>query len=230
MVLVVVAILMIFIDQGVKFLTVTNLSVGEVSNFIPGVISLTRMHNTGVAFSLGAGVNEIILAGISFFIALILIILLATKIIKARGQRWALTFVIAGAVSNALDRVVSGYVVDMFKFEFMNFGIFNVADICVVFGIIIFAILWIKGDSKSKSSARQSDSELMDDIKEQHSSSDTDDYPERVKRPKDSFSKDFDLPVDSIDIIDDDGESDFQEDSFTLNDILREFGENSDDE
>jgi len=234
MILVVVAILMIFIDQGVKFLTVTNFSLGEGSSLIPGVISLTRVHNTGVAFSIGSDVNGIILAGISFLIALIVVVLLATKKIKARGQRWALTFVVAGAVSNALDRLVSSYVVDMFKLEFISFGIFNVADICIVCGIIVFAILWIKGDSKTKTKVQQLDSELMYDTEETSpGGSDTGKDEGQVKRPKDSFSRDFDLPVDSFDvdvIAPDDEDKDSPENSFTLNDILREFGEGSDDE
>lgn len=224
MVLAVVAILMIFIDQGVKFLTVTNFSVGEVSDLIPGVISLTRMHNTGVAFSFGAGINGKLLAGISFVIVLILVVILATKKIKDRGQRWALIFVVAGAVSNALDRLVSGYVVDMFKFEFMNFGIFNVADICIVCGIIVFAILWIRGDSGSKRSGEKSGKDMIGDVKDENQDHTVDNDHKRPQRPVEGFSKGFDLPVDSVDI----GEDDPQDSSFTLNDILREFGEDSD--
>ncbi len=48
--------------------------------------------------------------------------------------RCALTLVIAGAVGNLIDRALQGYVVDMFNVLFMDFAIFNVADICVVVG------------------------------------------------------------------------------------------------
>ncbi len=48
--------------------------------------------------------------------------------------RCTLTLVLAGAVGNLIDRVLQGFVVDMFNVLFMDFAVFNVADICVVVG------------------------------------------------------------------------------------------------
>lgn len=224
MVLIAVAIFMIFVDQGIKFLIVTTFSVGDTTGLIPGIISLTRMQNTGVAFSIGEGINAWIFAGISIAVSVCLIVLIATRIIKQTGQRFALTFVIAGAVSNALDRIVSGYVVDMFKLEFINFGIFNVADICIVIGIIVFAILWIKGDVKTASAAKKATGGSKRARK-------GDDHA-RQQAQEESFGRNFNLKVDNIDISDDmemSGE-DAQDDSeYSLNDILREFGDHPDD-
>lgn len=145
----------IFIDQAIKFGIITNLTLGETISFIPGIISITREHNTGVAFSIMEGVSNYILSAVSVIIVIVIIVLMAKNVIKGKGERWALIFVIAGAISNVLDRLVSKYVVDMFEFEFITFGIFNVADICIVCGIIVFAILWIRRDGRESRKSRQ---------------------------------------------------------------------------
>jgi signal peptidase II len=49
--------------------------------------------------------------------------------------------IISGALGNFIDRLRFGYVVDMFEFRFMTFPVFNVADICLVFGTIAFVIV-----------------------------------------------------------------------------------------
>ena len=54
-----------------------------------------------------------------------------------------LTLLLAGAVGNLIDRVFRGYVVDMFNVLFMNFAVFNVADICVVVGGIAAAVYYL---------------------------------------------------------------------------------------
>lgn len=74
------------------------------------------------------------------------ILALATNFISGRVARWSIVLVTAGGLSNCIDRVISGYVQDMFKIELFNFPIFNVADIfitvfCLVF---VFAIIFEK--------------------------------------------------------------------------------------
>ena len=49
-------------------------------------------------------------------------------------RQWKLLLLLAGAVGNLIDRALQGYVVDMFHVLFMEFAVFNVADICVVVG------------------------------------------------------------------------------------------------
>lgn len=53
----------------------------------------------------------------------------------------ALTVLAAGALGNAIDRITKGIVVDFFEFKFINFPVFNVADIYVVLSVIIIFIL-----------------------------------------------------------------------------------------
>ena len=52
---------------------------------------------------------------------------------------------LAGAVDNLINRAFQGYVVDMFHVLFMEFAVFNVADICVVVGGIAAAVYYVWG-------------------------------------------------------------------------------------
>ena len=55
----------------------------------------------------------------------------------------AATLIISGGLGNIIDRLRLGYVVDMFNFQFMNYPVFNVADICIVSGAILGAIYYL---------------------------------------------------------------------------------------
>lgn len=52
----------------------------------------------------------------------------------------AYVLIFSGAVGNFIDRLRLGYVIDMFKFEFIDFPIFNVADICLTLGVAIMIL------------------------------------------------------------------------------------------
>lgn len=144
----IIAVVVIIIDQWVKYWVAGAIpmdSLGET--LIPGFISLVNVHNDGAAFGLfsgsGARIYFIIITGV-FTVAVILA--LATKFVSGPVSRWSIVLVTAGGLSNCLDRVIDGYVQDMFKFELGVldwFPVFNVADIvitvfCVVFILALF--------------------------------------------------------------------------------------------
>ena len=138
----IVAVLVIIADQWVKYWVAGSIpleSTGET--FIPGILSLVNLHNDGAAFSWlsggGARIYFIILTGV-FTVAVL--IALATKFISGPVARWSLVLVTAGGLSNCIDRVIYGYVQDMFKCELFNFPIFNVADIFITVFCIVFII------------------------------------------------------------------------------------------
>ena len=72
-----------------------------------------------------------------------MIIALATNFIRGKFARWCLVFVAAGGIANMIDRVIYGYVQDMFKVELFNFAIFNVADVFITVFAILFALAMI---------------------------------------------------------------------------------------
>ena len=137
----IVALLVVILDQAVKY-WVTNTLLGyDIVKLIPGVISLVNVPNDGAAFSLLSGGGAriyFIIVTVVFCIAVILA--LATNFISGRLARWSLVMVAAGGFANCIDRVIYGYVVDMFKVELFNFAIFNVADIFITVFAIVFAL------------------------------------------------------------------------------------------
>lgn len=136
MIYAIAAVLVLIADQAMKFWTTKNIYLGDVTEFIPGVLDLTNIHNYGAAFSILQNARWLLVAVTLVFIVVI-IVLMTQEIIYTKMGRWTMTFILAGAIGNCIDRMLYGYVVDMFEFAFFNFPVFNVADIFItVFGIL----------------------------------------------------------------------------------------------
>lgn len=147
----IIGILVIIADQYIKFWVMGHIPVTSAGEaFVPGILSLANVHNDGAAFGFlsgsGARIPFIILAGV---FTLVVIIALATKLISGRLARWSIVLVTAGGLSNCLDRVLYGYVQDMFKLEFINFPVFNLADVFITVFAIVFALAVIFGKTHS---------------------------------------------------------------------------------
>lgn len=132
--------ILIGVDQLVKFLVRTNIPLGTSMPFIPYLMDLSYVQNTGAAFSMLSD-HTWLLSLVSAVVSLgIAVALFKGIIVKHPIGKWSLAVVLAGAVGNLIDRVWLGYVVDMFKTTFIDFAVFNVADICVVCGGIVLMV------------------------------------------------------------------------------------------
>lgn len=130
------------LDQWLKFWVSSNLVMNQVTPLIDQVISLTKIHNSGAAWSILSGQRWIFI-----LIGLAALIIISYFIYQKRNSLvyvGSLLLLLSGALGNLIDRVINGYVVDMFQLEFMNFPIFNLADVYITIGITIFVILVIK--------------------------------------------------------------------------------------
>lgn len=128
------SILLIAIDQLVKYLVRVRIPYGGMVPFIPHVLGLTHVQNPGAAFSLFGG-HTWILTIVSAVVTVALIFLLARRVfVTHTAGRICLAVVLAGAAGNLIDRVAFGSVTDMFAPLFIDFAIFNVADVCLVLG------------------------------------------------------------------------------------------------
>ena len=124
---------LVALDQLVKYLVVQQIPLGEHVPFLPHLLDLTYVENTGAAFSMFSD-HTWMLALISLVMSVLLAIAVWKPLFRHPFGRTALALLLAGAVGNLIDRALQGYVVDMFHVLFMEFAVFNVADICVVVG------------------------------------------------------------------------------------------------
>lgn len=138
--------LLIALDQWVKFYIVGHIELGGHQDFIPGILSLTYLRNYGAAFSM--------LQNQQWFFALVTIVIMFMAI-RHLVKNWqeslwlvaSLILIIAGGIGNFIDRLRLGYVVDMFQTEFMDFAIFNVADAYLTVGVGLLFIYILKEEN-----------------------------------------------------------------------------------
>ena len=140
-----VAAAVVLLDQLSKLAARDLLVPGEPVTLIPGVMDLSLIYNTGAAFSLGEG------AGPLFVLVAAAMCVAGVYVAWRRADvplPLLLTFacVVGGGIGNAIDRVALGAVTDFFKTTFMDFAIFNVADIFVTCGVPLALILWWRWD------------------------------------------------------------------------------------
>ena len=139
---------LVVVDQITKFLVEGRMREGLEVPILPGLFSLTRVHNTGVAFGMAQGNN--LLTG-----------LLALGILIFAGwmarewdwrKRWVQVvagLVAGGAVGNLIDRMRVGYVIDFLDFHYgrWSWPAFNVADAAISIGVGMLVLSWLSGQS-----------------------------------------------------------------------------------
>lgn len=152
----IVAILILIADQGLKYWVTLNipLDTGHVT-LIPGVLELTNIHNNGAAFSILQHAPHWIFVIFTVVFAAIAVFCLRRNVVHGKVGRWSVVLVLAGAVGNCIDRILSGYVVDMFNFLFVRFAVFNLADIFIVVAGIALClhVIFYRGDGSEDESA-----------------------------------------------------------------------------
>lgn len=134
--------LMVGLDQLTKYLVVSNMAYGQSTVLVDKVLNLTYIHNKGAVFGFFENQRWLLLS-FSAIILAVCIGLLIKKAFKSRMMYWAICLVLAGGVGNMIDRIFRGYVVDFIDVQFMDFYIFNIADCCVVIGVLLILIYFI---------------------------------------------------------------------------------------
>ena len=139
---VILAVLLILGDQLTKLAVRTGIPLGGSVPFIPHVLDLTYVQNTGAAFSI-LRTHTWLLTLTSAAVVLAMCAPIIKGFFKNALGRWAAALVLAGGMGNLIDRVVFGFVTDMFKTTFMDFAVFNVADCCITVGVpLLFLYVW----------------------------------------------------------------------------------------
>lgn len=119
------------------------LPLGESASFLPGFIDIVTVHNQGAAWGMFSG-NQIFLIVITFLFIVALCFLMIVEKTTNPLFHIALGLVFAGCFGNLVDRLAFSYVRDFLHFEFWpSFPVFNIADVCLCVGVVLFAIYFI---------------------------------------------------------------------------------------
>lgn len=133
---------LVFLDQLTKWLAVVYLSESASKVFIPGIIELTYHENPGAAWGMLQDHRWVFMVTSTVAIIAILIYLAKNRKDMHPLSLCAFTMIAAGGVGNMIDRLFVGYVVDFINFLFMDFPVFNFADMCVTVGAAVM-IVWL---------------------------------------------------------------------------------------
>lgn len=141
-ILVILIILIVILEQGIKNYIVENYKDQGPTNIIEDIMNITYVENTGGAW--GIGQNDLT----TFIIANILVIGIIIRFIVTQKDRigtvtlTSLILILAGGISNFLDRIIRGYVVDYIDITpLFNFPVFNIDDVIIIIGWILFIAL-----------------------------------------------------------------------------------------
>lgn len=132
------AAILIILDRVSKYLAAAFLSGSAGRVIIPGILGLRYTENTGAAFSMLSG-KRVFLVAVTSAALLIIAYFLFVKKRGDKAERLCFLLVFAGGVGNLIDRIFQGYVIDYFEFLFMDFAVFNVADVYVTVGVALYA-------------------------------------------------------------------------------------------
>ncbi len=136
---IILTIVLIAIDRWTKHLATAYLMGGSTPVIIPKILGLRYARNTGMAFSMLSG-KTVVLIGVTSVALLYLSYLIFIKKYGTKLERFFLLLILAGGIGNLIDRIFQGYVVDFFDFLFMNFAVFNMADVYVCVGIGLYFV------------------------------------------------------------------------------------------
>lgn len=131
----------VLLDQLSKILILRKMTLGQSIPVVPPLFHLTLIGNTGIAFGLFKG-NSGVWVGVGLLVLIWIYQLLRKGNLKDRLAFIGLPLIAGGALGNLIDRLRYGYVIDFL--DFRVWPVFNVADICISVGALLFCIACLK--------------------------------------------------------------------------------------
>ena len=130
----------VIIDQFTKYLIFNKYQTLLNKDFI--LFRLEFVKNYGAAFNLFSG-NRVFLAIVSSIFSGVVFYLIIRKSHSNIVELYSYSFILGGTIGNGIDRIFTGYVIDYIDLNFINFPVFNIADISINIGflLLIFFIL-----------------------------------------------------------------------------------------
>jgi len=156
------ATLVIILDRGSK-LWAEQLLVDGPQPWLPGFIELRLAYNTGAAWGIFSGAQPVFLV-----IAALTILVALAYLFSQKGHPplvvVGLGLFIGGSSGNALSRLMDGHVVDFLRFQFIEFPIFNLADIGITLGVGLLLLAIIISMLQPKQSPAASHQQVDTDL------------------------------------------------------------------
>ncbi len=143
------AAILIIIDQLVKILIRTKMTLNSSIPIIPNVFNLTYVENKGAAFSILEN-NQIFLILLAFIFLFLIDYYIKKEKKFSKLSIISLGIIIGGIIGNLVDRLLLHAVVDYFDFTLINFAIFNIADMGITIGVALLIISTIKDEINEK--------------------------------------------------------------------------------
>jgi len=135
------SIFIIISDQVTK--NIINLNYKSFTNNDFIIFRFDYVKNYGAAFNLLNG-NRIFLSILSTSISIILLYFILNNKKKSNIELLSYSFILGGTIGNGIDRVIKGYVIDFINLNFINFPVFNIADISINIGLLLIIYGFIK--------------------------------------------------------------------------------------
>ena len=123
-----------------------NLNLNKLYNLDLFIFNIDFVRNYGAAFNLLSG-SRFFLSFISVISAIILSYFIFISENK-HINKYGLSFILAGSIGNGIDRILKGYVIDFIKIKFIDFPVFNIADIAINIGVFILIISYFRYKNK----------------------------------------------------------------------------------
>jgi signal peptidase II len=132
-------------DRVTKHMATALLADRPAQSFLADSIRLEYATNAGGFLSLGADLSPRLRASLFTVATGLFIVALSVGLIRSRRSFWrslGIALLLAGGISNWIDRALSGVVVDFLNLGvgWLRTGIFNVADVAIMMGIAIFVV------------------------------------------------------------------------------------------
>tara|TARA_B100001029_G_C14614916_1_gene211023 strand:- start:2 stop:460 length:459 start_codon:yes stop_codon:yes gene_type:complete len=129
------SILIVLIDQYTKYLIQYNYKIFINKDLI--FFRLDFVKNYGAAFNIFSG-NRIFLSIISLTFTIILLYLIIRKTFTNVLMLYSYSLILAGTIGNGIDRIFKGFVIDFINLNIINFPVFNIADVSINIGFLLF--------------------------------------------------------------------------------------------
>ena len=135
------SIVVILLDQLTKYLI--SLNYRSIINKELIFFTIKFVKNYGAAFNIFSG-SRIFLSLVSIVITLCLIYIIINKKNIYKIDLFSYSFILGGAIGNGIDRIIKGYVIDFIDINFIDFPVFNIADISINIGFLLIIFSFIK--------------------------------------------------------------------------------------